>query len=302
MGEMEQHRPIRRTVDGTEVTITGSGIPGLDPTRAGAGVLVRYRDIVLHFDAGRGTAVRMIEAGADVADLDGVFLTHYHSDHVIGLHDFVIQRWVEDDFDQADRLDIVAPAGRTVRYCERLLDLWTDDLEVRAQHNQRSADANIRIVPFDVPVEPVEVWRKGDVRVLAGPVRHEPVEGAVGYRVETPDGIVVISGDTRVCPEMATLAAGADLVVYEAMRTETVLAFQPELHFIADYHADTVQIGEQMAALNIATVLLTHLIPPPQSEDDKAGFAEDVRRGGFAGTLRVCDDLDTFTLTESETT
>lgn len=302
MGEMESGRSVRRTVEATEVTVTGTGIPGLDPKRAGAGVLVRHGDVTLQFDAGRATAMRMIEAGADVADLDAIFITHYHSDHVIGLHDFVINRWVEDDHDEADRLDIVAPLGPTSRYCERLLDLWVDDLEARAAHNHRSADHNVNLLPFEVPDAPIELWRKGDVRVLAGPVRHEPVEGAVGYRIETPDGVVVISGDTRVCPEMATLAAGADVVVYEATRTDAVLALNPALHFIADYHADTVEIGRQMAALDVPTLLLTHLIPAPQTDDEKASFVDDVRRGGYTGELLVCDDLDTIILNRAART
>lgn len=301
MGALEQDRSVRRSVEATEVTVTGTGIPTLDPARAGAGVLVRHRDIVLHFDAGRGTAVRMIEAGADVADLDALFVTHHHSDHVIGMHDFVIHRWVEDDFERAEPLDIVAPAGPSARYCERLVDMWADDLEVRAGHNNRSADANVNLIEFAVPYTPTEVWRKGDVRVLAAQVRHEPVENAVGYRVETPDGVVTISGDTRVCPEMATLARGSDVVVYEATRTAEILAMPPELHFVAEYHADTVEIGAQMAELEVPTVMLTHLIPPPASNDDKAAFASDVRRGGYEGELLVCDDLDTVVLSRENT-
>jgi ribonuclease Z len=131
---------------------------------------------------------------------------------------------------------------------------------------------------------------------LAGPVRHEPVEGAVGYRVETPDGVVAISGDTLVCDEVAELSRGADVVVYEATRFEQVLNFPPELHFIVDYHADTKLIGEQMEALGIPTVMLTHLIPPPSTAEEKQGFEDDVREGRYTGRVIVCDDLDGVTL------
>lgn len=123
------------------------------------------------------------------------------------------------------------------------------------------------------------------------------MEGAVGYRVETPDGIIVISGDTRVCPEMAELSDGADVVIYEAMRTQWVLDESPEWeHFIVEYHADTVEIGEQMAALKIPKLLLTHLIPYISSDADKQPFIDEVRSGGYTGELIVCDDLDTVVL------
>lgn len=296
MGILEKGRVTGQFADVTEVIVTGTGIPSVDPDRAGAGVLVRHGDIALHFDAGRATAQRMIAAGTDLTELDAIFLTHYHSDHVIGLHDFVLSRWVEDDFDVSDTLALVAPNGKTIRYCESLLEMWKDDLQVRADHNGRSSNPNIDVVGFATPSEVVEVWARGDVRVLAGPVRHEPVEGAVGYRVETPDGVIAISGDTVVCDEVARLCDGASVVVYEATRFEQVLSLPPELHFIVDYHADTRLIGAQMAALDIPTVMLTHLIPPPSTVGEKRGFEDDVRQGGFTGRVIVCDDLDRVTL------
>lgn len=296
MGFLEAGREMVDSVDGAQVVVTGTGIPSIDPKRAGSGVLIRHGDISLHFDAGRNTATRVVEAGVDVADLDAIFLTHYHSDHVIGLDDFLLSRWLEDDLDEAEPLVIVAPNGSTVRFCERLIELWDHDLEVRADHNGRSPDPRVDIVGFDTPSEPVEVWSKGDVRVLANGVRHEPVVGAVGYRIETPDGVVVISGDTAVCDEVAALAAGADVVIYEALRTGEILAMPEELHFIVDYHADTRAIGAQMEQLNVPKLLLTHLIPAPNSPEEEEGFIDDVRSGGFRGEVHVCRDLDAIQL------
>lgn len=292
MGFLEAGRAVGRAAETTEVVVTGTGIPSIDPNRAGAGVLVRHGDIALHVDAGRATAARVVEAGTDIAALDALFLTHYHSDHVLGLADFVLTRWVEDDLGVTDPLVIVAPKGPTTRFCERLLNLWDDDLEVRSEHNGRSPDPRVDIRGFDTPTELVEVWSKGGVRVLAGPVRHEPVVGAVGYRIETPDGVIAISGDTTVCPEVAALAAGADVVVYEALRTREILALPQELHFITDYHADTREIGAQMESLGVPQLLLTHLIPSPTTDEDKQGFIDDVREGGYTGHVIVCDDLD----------
>ena len=77
---------------------------------------------------------------------------------------------------------------------------------------------------------------------------------------------------------------------------EEVLSFPPELHFIAEYHADTKLIGEQMESLGVPTLMLTHLIPPPFSRQAKQGFADDVRAGGYTGKVIVCDDLDSVVL------
>lgn len=280
----------------TDIIITGTGTPIINVERAGPGVLVRHGETHLQFDAGRNTAARLLAAGAPIHALDAVFLTHYHSDHLLGLQDIVLSHWVQDFGGRADRLEVVAPNGSTTRYLERMLDPWDDDLAVRVAHAPRSPDPKMDIVGFDTPEEPIEVWSRGDVRVIAGPVRHEPVVGAVGYRVETPDGVVTITGDTLVCDEVATLAAGSDIVVYEAIRMDFVNNGPLPMRHIGEYHADTRLIGRQMEDLGIPTLMLTHLIPQPANDTDKQTFVDDIRDGGYTGELIVCDDLSSVTL------
>lgn len=280
----------------TTVTVTGTGTPLATADRAGAGVLVRHGDVHLQFDAGRATVNRLIAAGSSPSDLTALFLTHYHSDHLVGLQDVVLSHWTMDVYDKAGRLPILGPNGTTIRFCEQMLDIWTDDLEVRAMHNMREPHPKIEVIGFDTPDEPTEVWSSGDVRVIAAPVRHEPIIGAVGYRIETPAGVVAISGDTKVCDEVAAFAAGADVVVYEAMRMDMIAKRPPDKRYIMEYHADTRLIGRQMAELGIPTVMLTHLIPAPLTDAEKQAFADEVRAGGYDGHLMVCDDLDTVEL------
>ncbi|MEM7272633.1 MAG: MBL fold metallo-hydrolase [Actinomycetota bacterium] len=284
----------------TTVTITGTGTPLATADRAGAGVLVRHGDTHLQFDAGRATVNRLIAAGSSPADLTALFLTHYHSDHLVGLQDVVLSHWTMDVYNEAEVLPILAPNGPTSRFCERMLDLWDDDLEVRALHNHRDPRPKIDLRGFDTPEEPTTVWSNAEVRVLAAPVRHEPIIGAVGYRIETPDGVVAISGDTVVCDEVAAFAAGADVVVYEALRMDVIARRPPDKRYIMHYHADTRLIGKQMAELDIPVVMLTHLIPAPSNDAEKQPFIDEVREGGYRGTLMVCDDLDTVTLGEDQ--
>lgn len=265
--------------------------------RAGPGVLVRHGDVQLQFDAGRSTVSRLSGAGSSPGALTALFLTHYHSDHLVGLQDLVLTHWIMDINDNANRLPIVAPHGPTTRFCERMLDLWDDDLAVRSLHNKRDPHPKIDIVGFHTPDDPTEIWSIGDVRVIAGPVRHEPVEGAVGYRIETPDGVVVISGDTLVCDEVAALAAGADIVVHEAIRIDKINERPPQLRYITHYHADTRLIGKQMAELGVPRLMLTHLIPPPSTDAERQAFADEVREGGYTGEVMVCNDLDSMELT-----
>lgn len=282
----------------TSVTITGTGCPIPDAHRAGPGAMVRYVDdsgteMVLQFDAGRGTVQRLTGADVWIPYVSAVFLTHYHSDHVSGLYDLVLTHWTMDRTDKAPGLPIIAPEGSTANFVSTMLDSWDDDIEVRRIHAGRESRPDPTLISFAAPTTPTEVWRQGDVVVSACQVRHEPVVDAVGFRVDTPDGSVVISGDTRVCDEMATLSAGADVVVYEAMRFSFYDDLPPHRHYVMDYHADTKLIGAQAAELGIPKLVLTHLIPAPTNDAERQLYIDEVRSSGYEGELVVAEDLYT---------
>ena len=276
----------------TIVTVTGSGCPIPDPDRAGPGVLVEVDGLRMQFDVGRSTVQRLAGAGVDRAQIDAVFVTHHHSDHLVGLQDLVLTRWVMARGDVQEPLPIVVPAGPAQDFVDEMLGPWRHDLEVRAAHSNRTDEIVLDVVAFELPDAPTEVWRQGDVAVIAGQVRHEPVHPAVGYRVESPDGVVAITGDTLVCDEVAALAEGADVLVYEAMRFEVIEQRPPHLQFILDYHADTRLIGAQAAALGVPVLVLTHLIPAPNDPETLADYVRDIRDAGYEGELIVADDLD----------
>jgi len=277
------------------ITVTGTGCPIPDPLRAGPGVLVQFGGIALQFDAGRSTVQRLAGAGVWPGELDAVFLTHHHSDHMVGLPDLVLTRWVMDRTDSLPPLPIVAPVGPAADFAGRMLDAWGDDIEVRLAHNGRTGRPGPEVIAFASRPAVMEVWRAstshGEVVVSAIEVHHEPVTPAVGYRVDTPAGSVAISGDTMVCDEVAVLAEGVDVLVYEAMRFEPIEALPEPRRFILDYHADTRVIGIQAAALRVPTLVLTHLIPVPENDSERSQFVADIRSAGYQGEVIVADDL-----------
>lgn len=283
----------------TTVTLTGTGVPHPSPGRAGPGVLVRHGDVALQFDAGRGTVLRLTEAGCGPHELDAVFVTHAHSDHVVGLADLAMTRWIQGTLHPSAPLPIVAVEGQATRFAETMFDAYADDIALRVEHVQ-PGPPEIDLRPFPLPASPVEVWRSadGDVKVEAVAVHHEPVHEAVGFRVTTPTATVVISGDTRVCDEVRDLARGADVLVHEVCRTRLMSELIAGTPFeqIFDYHADSVALGAMAASAGVGHLLLTHLIPPPTTAEEIEGFATDVRAGGYEGRVTVGNDLDTVEL------
>lgn len=235
--------------------------------------------------------MRLISAGVPVGELDALFVTHHHSDHLTGLVDLAMTRWIFDRTDDLGPLLICTPEGASARYVERMLEPWVDDLAVRKQHTGRTTSPQPDLITFPVPDEPTEVWTSGPVSVKSMQVRHEPVQGAVGYRVDGPGGSVAITGDTLVCDEVAELASGVDVLVYEALRFSLLNGLGSTRNFVLDYHADTVEIGRQAQALAVPILVLTHLIPPPRSEAEEQGFIDEVRSGGYEGEVIVANDL-----------
>src|SRR5262245_42468281 len=106
----------------TEVILTGTGTPGPVPGRAGAGTLVRAGQVAVQVDTGRATVLRMAEAGTHPGQLDALFLTHVHSDHVHDVPDVTMTRWICNKHgEDTGPLPIVAPEAPTARFVRRML-------------------------------------------------------------------------------------------------------------------------------------------------------------------------------------
>lgn len=277
------------------VTITGSGTPVMVPGRAGPGALVEVDDdIKLQFDAGRATSLRLTEAGVRLPDLTAVFITHHHSDHMVGLAELAMSFWLEQwGHDSSPPLPVVAPTGLAADMAEHCLDLWQDEMTLRSAHTGRANNAWIDLTRF-APTDEIQlVHRVGEVKVSAIAVRHEPIVPAVAYRVDTPAGAVVVSGDTSVCPTLEKISQGATVLVQEAFRSSAVPEnYLSDPEAIASYHADVTQIGEMAERAGVGTLILTHVIPPPESPEAKVGIVNDIRRAGYHGPVIVADDLD----------
>lgn len=272
------------------VVLTGTGVPVPTPDRAGAGTFVEVDGVRLQVDAGRGTVMRLTGANVALPSIDAILLTHHHSDHLTGLADLVLTRWIGG----ANDTTIIAPAGPAARFAAGVLDQWQDDIAVRIEHAGHDGAPTINVIEFEPTPTPSEVWRSGDVVVSACSVHHEPVLPAVAFRVEGPTGSAVVSGDTMVCSEVEALAAGADVLVHEVrLRSFAEAVVGTHYETIAAYHADAVDLGASAQRAGVARLVLTHFIPPPA--DGYQEFINEVRSGGFTGELIAGDDLTTTT-------
>src|ERR1044071_6827541 len=77
-----------------KITLLGTGWPPAVMNRFGPSTLVEAGGQKFIFDAGRGALQRLNQIKVRWQNVDGVFLTHLHSDHVVGFPDMWLTGWI----------------------------------------------------------------------------------------------------------------------------------------------------------------------------------------------------------------
>lgn len=144
------------------------------------------------------------------------------------------------------------------------------------------------------------------VTITSARVHHAPFTHALAYRIDTPEGSVVVSGDTSPCPELIELAQGADLLIHEVVHPRGIAEYQRGTNaatigdHLRDNHTMIDQVGAIAAAAGVGTLGLSHLVPHGGITDDEWVAAMG---GSFSGPVTVGYDLQRIELqTRSRTT
>ena len=328
-----------------EVSLTGTmGGPSVFNGLAGSGTLVKYgrvenncSDVHLQFDAGRATTLRLSELGVGVNKLDAIFITHLHSDHTVGLVDILQTRWhfFGKPVDLVCSQDATAhkPSPRTLS-CANFGDHIADAAIEAGEIAQRSAESKKRdsngpaSIVNHIPVKalaasaqsaakPVEVWQSGDVTVSAINSNHIP--GHLSYRVDTPQGSVVIGGDAgndkatlprnnSTSAAVELLSQGADVLVHSTMHPvfgpDGGSKFPTPIFLRQSTAGD---LGSLAKRAKVEHLMLTHLIPPlgaksvgpykvPGGALSEEDYIDAVSESGYQGNLHVGKDKLTLRL------
>ncbi len=282
--------------DEFRVTLLGTGSPAPVMRRFGPGVLVEAGGKKLLIDCGRGMTQRLLQAGVRLGQLDGLFITHLHSDHVVGIPDLWLTGWLDVPYAQRKGpFRVYGPAG-TSELMQGLVKAY--DWDIRA----RTADQNL--VPENVRPEVTEfkqgvVYEQGGVKVTAFEVDHgELLKPAVGFRVDYAGRSVTVSGDTRFSENLIKHAMGTDLLVHQVAAAPEALLKNPVFQVILAHHTKPDEAGtlftrvKPRLAVFYHFVLLGTLAAPPVTEKDVFELA----RTTYDGPLVIGEDLMAFRL------
>jgi ribonuclease Z len=196
--------------DEMRVTLLGTGTPFPSAERFGSAILVEVAGKRFLFDCGRGVVVRLTQSRVNPKDIDGLFLTHLHSDHVVGIPDLWLSGWF---LGRTKPLPIWGPPG-TRSMAEHLGQAFGFDIRIRQAPPDPLPAKGVEIDAKEI--EQGEIYNDGSTRVSAFLVDHGTVKPAFGYRVDSAGHSVVISGDTKFCQNLVDVATGADCLIHAA--------------------------------------------------------------------------------------
>ena len=303
--EQLSDQELRRTelLDPSRITVltcgTGSPVPS---DRAQSCLAVFANGKFLLFDAGDRAQESMENLNLPVTDIDAIFITHFHSDHVADLGEVMSRSWI---LGRTEPITIYGGFG--VEYIVNAFNaIYAADEAYRVAHHGEE----IFPVPLLATASTVldagpggrEIYEEDGVKVIAFQVDHSPVGVALGYRVEYAGKAVGISGDTIDTAGLRALSANADVLVSDVMNKslveETECAFgripDPRLEKIfrdiRSYHIDVTEVAEVARDGEVPTLVMTHLVP---ASDNPAQLDLAFRQPASAiynGNLIIAED------------
>jgi ribonuclease Z len=299
--------------DGLHVGLCGTGSPLPNVDRAGPCNLVVAGDRVFIVDIGEGGARNLTLMGVNPAAIDGLLLTHFHSDHIDGLGPLMLNHWVRDGSTQP--LNVHGPTG-----VEQVVDGFNaayaaDDTYRTAHHGEEVAPSSrggAVAHPFEMTADKVTIVRDAALTITAFTVDHAPVAPAVGYRFDYKGRSLCISGDTAKSANLEKVCLGVDILVHEALQPAMVTQMQAAMEArgntiaarifidIPDYHTSPEQAAQSAQVAGAGTLVLSHLVPPLPSDYLYTAFLGDAP-ARFDGPIVVGEDGMLFSLQANDT-
>jgi ribonuclease BN (tRNA processing enzyme) len=283
MGRASSHGARPRTASTTQIVMLGTGTPRPDPERSGPATAIVVNGTPYLVDCGPGVVRRMAAAydkgmttfGFAAVGVTTVFLTHLHADHTAGYADLIFTPWI---LGRRRPLEVYGPAGLRAM-TRHVLKAWQIDVEDRVTGIDRLPRAGARVNAHEIA--PGVIYADSNIRVTAFPARHGDL-AAFGFRFETPDKVIVMSGDTAPTPSLAAHCEGCDVLIHEAYRRS--------------HHTSSRQLAALATRVRPRLLVLYHRSNPGGgigTPDAERQLLQEIRCL-YRGRVVAAHDLDVF--------
>ena len=292
------YQPGQTSTETTKVIILGSGHPAPDPDRQGPALAILVNGSAYLVDAGTGI-VRQATAAAKNGypelrppNLGRVFLTHLHSDHTLGLPDLLLSSWV---FGRSAPFELHGPKGSAIMI-ENIHNAWMEDITIRTTGFQKANQTGHLTNVHEFSAGPI--FEDDNIKVTAIAVPHGDWKQAYGFRFETADRIIVISGDTSPSEDIVDACNPCDLLIHEVYTRE--VGAQPDgqgiagmnwQRYFSSFHTSTEELGKLATKANPGLLLLTHYMQLGLTSDEE--MVSQIREH-YDGPLQIGVDLGVY--------
>ena len=243
-----------------ELTLLGTGCPKVDHKRFGPSNLITSKQAKILIDCGSGVTQRLDEAKVSTADIDALFLTHLHSDHVVDLYQLIISSWHSY---RIKPWKIFGPKG-TKKFITNIMKAWQDERNLRIKYESRSSTK-----AFKTTIKEFKNLGKvkiKDINIEYFEVDHRPVKYAYGFNFLYKRKKLTISGDTKPCENLIKYAQNADVLLHEVFidgefKETNKMRTKKTLHNVRNYHTPSTIVGKVAKLSKAKKLILTHLVP-----------------------------------------
>lgn len=257
--------------DSLRVFVCGSASPLGNSGRAQACIAVLTPNHFYIIDSGAGSSANISRAGLPFSRLQGVFITHFHSDHIAELYELNLTSWVRG---RPEKLTVFGPKGiRGVINGTNATYSLDRDYRI-THHGEAILKPGLGLIKSKT-IKPGVILEDGDLTVTAYIADHSPAEPAFGYRFDYRGRSVVVSGDSIVTDETRQIADNTDLLLHDALATPIVTSgaqaaekagldnLSKIMTDVLDYHASTESLIELGHQINVGMIAFYHLVPAP---------------------------------------
>jgi len=267
--ELSRPAPQLAEKDELSALLVGTGSPLPDKSRGGPCTLIAVGDKYYLVDTGLDAARDLILWRVPLQKIAGVFLTHFHSDHIGDLGEVRLQTWVAG---RKAPLAVYGPPG-VERVVNGFNEVYALDDGYRTKHHGAAMLPPDAVALVAKPVMPGVVFEQDGLKVTAVKVKHEPANPSYGYRFDFKGRSIVISGDTALDEDLAHLAKNADVLIHEGLNPEMVGVMHDALaaanhprqakifHDIPGYHTAPVEAARIANEAHVKLLVFSHLIP-----------------------------------------
>jgi ribonuclease BN (tRNA processing enzyme) len=284
----------------TRILMLRTGTPRPDPNRSGPATVIIVNGTPYLVDFGAGVIRRATAAfekgvtalGYGAVNVKTAFLTHMHCDHTIGYPDLIFTPWV---MGRREPLTVYGPKGIKAM-TENILKAWQINIQARTtdhnRHNQIGCTVDAHEIAAGV------VYRDSNITVTAFPVQHEEIAGSFGYRFDTPDRTIVISGDTAPTQALIDHSRDCDVLIHEAysMMSYRNTTARPSPEFRRKHHTSSVQLAEIANTVKPSLLVTYHRSHSGEGlsrADQQDVLIEEIRQD-YKGRVVAANDLDLF--------